>query len=134
MSYKDFDAMLTELRGDITFTIGGQTYTGRKRVAWQKMNRYLLGLGTEGTDGIEQTKEFFRMVLVPSDRQRFIDSLEYEGDDEDKTLAADQVGNLLDWLLETYTGKAPSDDATSSVVQPDAGVRSNVVSLNPKAS
>lgn len=132
MSYKDFDAWLNETRGEISFSVGGQTFTGRKRVSWEKMNRYLLNLGDEGTDGIDQTKDFFRMVLVPADRQRFIEAVEYDGDDDDRILASEQVGKILNWLLEVYTGKAPSDAASSSAEQPSTGAPSNVVSLNPK--
>jgi hypothetical protein len=134
VSYKDFDAWLNEQRGEVTFTVGGQTFTGRKRVGWQKMNRYLLNLGAEGTDGIEQTRDFFRMVLIPADRERFLAAVDYDGDDDDRILSAEQVGKILDWLLGVYTGKAQSDVEQSSAAQPGTGAQSNVVSLSPKAS
>ncbi|HYJ33831.1 MAG TPA: hypothetical protein VE326_11480 [Candidatus Binatia bacterium] len=128
MSYKDFDSWLAEQRGEVTFTVGGQTYTGRKRVPWQKMNKYLMSLG-EDTDGIESTKDFFRMVLVPADRERFVAAIDYDGDDDEQILASEQVGKILDWLLGIYTGKGEKDKPVSTDSQP-----SNVVSLNPKAS
>jgi hypothetical protein len=134
LSYKDFDNWLREQRGDVSFTVGGQTFTGRKRVPWQKMNKYLMSLGAEGTDGIEQTKEFFEMVLVKKDRKRFIDAIDYDGDDDDKVIASEQIRVILDWLLGVYTGKAPNEEASSSPEPPTTGVQSNVVSLNPAAS
>lgn len=140
MSYKDFDAALKEMLGDRpSFTMGGQTFTCRQRLPWKKFSNMILSLSGEEAQaggGLDKTEEFFRLVLIKGDRDRFIGLLNYDGEDEenggDDELAAapQQVGELLDWLLAYYTGKADTTDESSSDKPLPAGVELKSVSLS----
>lgn len=132
MSYKDFDAFLTEkLGGRPTFTVGSQKFTGRSRLPWEKFSNLILSMSGEDAaspNGVENTKKFFRLVLIPADRQRFINLIEYDGadDDDDETvIAPQQVSALIDWLLEYHSGK-PQTSETPSLDSPlDTGAELN---------
>lgn len=136
---KDFDAMLAEKSGGRPeFVIAGQKFTARGKLPWKKFSTLILSLTAEDTssaDGLIKTEDFFRLVLVPADRQRFIDLINHDGDedeDDDHIVGAQQVSEILDWLLGHYTGKAVQADNSSTPKSGDSGQPSNVVSLNAK--
>lgn len=141
MSYKDFDAMLNEkLSGRPDFKVGGHTFTARAKLPWKKFSNLILSMSGDdvsSTNGISKTEDFFKLVLIPTDRQRFIDLLNHDGDeddDDDSVIAPEQVSEILDWLLAYYTGKAGASESASSEQQPGTGLPLNVVSasLSPK--
>jgi hypothetical protein len=140
MGFKDYDAMLAEtVGGRPTFKVAGQTFRCRARLPWKKFSKLLLTLTVStasGDESLTQTEEFFNLVLVAEDRQRFLDLVNYEGDDDntddENVIDPKQVGAILDDLLEYYTGKAPSNASESTATPPGAGQPSNVTSLTPR--
>jgi hypothetical protein len=138
VTFKDFDAMLGEGRPD--FTVGGQRFTARAKLPWKKFSQLILSMSAGGTDaassdGIAKTEEFFRLVLIPSDRDRFMNLIANDGEeegDEDNVIASQQVSAILDWLLGIYTGKLAATNGTPLLPssQP-TGEPSSTVSLNP---
>lgn len=139
MSYRDFDAFLREKSGGRPeFIIGGQKFTCRAKLPWKKFSAMMLSLSGEDASakGLEKTEDFFKLVLIQPDRQRFLDLLNYDGEDdegdEENVISPSQVGNLLDWLLAYYTDK--DGGATEEEKPTSEAVPNNVVpmSLDPK--
>lgn len=137
--FKDFDAMLAEKStGRPMFTVGGQKFTARAKLPWKKFSALILSLvgdDVSTSGGIEKTESFFRMVLVREDRERFMALINNDGDedeDDDKVVGTQQISDLLDWMLEYYTGKATMSDTPSPPTPLDSGVSVNTVSLTPK--
>lgn len=111
--FRDFDAALKEKTGGRpTFKLGGQTFTCRAKLPWRKFSGMLLalqsGVRPEGKTDLDQTEDFFSMVLIPADRERFLKMLNKEDieEDEDEESVIDNadVGQLLDWLMKYYLG------------------------------
>lgn len=140
MPFKDFDAALQEARGDkLEFVVGGQTFTARAKLPWKKYSNLIISLfdaDTTTQDGVAKTEEFFNLALTKKDRERFLALLDSDGDDdddEDAIVDPKQISQILDWMLNLYTGKANKNETPSSDSQPDTGLPSNVISLE-KAS
>lgn len=138
MGFKDYDAMLAEkIGGRPTFKVGGQMFTCRAKLPWKKFSALLLSLTVTSATGdtpTQQTEEFFRLVLLPNQREAFQALLDADGEDDDETPVIDsnQVGYILDDLLAYYTGKAQPNDSVSTEQQQNAGQPSNVTSLTPR--
>lgn len=138
--YTDYDAYVKEKTGGRPeFVVGGQKFTARGKIPWKKFSAmmFTLSQGSKSTEENEkQTEDFFRLVLVSRDRQRFIDLLNYEGtddeDDDDNVISSDQVNKILDDLMDYFSGKVKTNEDDSSNSPPDTGAQLNVVSLNPK--
>lgn len=138
--YKDFDAMIAS-KGRPEFTVAGNKFTCRAKLPWKKFSNLMLSMmGDDVTsqDGIDKTEEFFRLVLLPQDRDKFLTILNFDGEGEDDALAEalvvsnEQISEILDWLLAYYTGKAQANDESSSPSPPATGQPLNAVSLSPK--
>lgn len=137
MVTRDFDAMLAVRAGvRPTFRVGGQEFTVKTKLPFRKFSAFLGSLEA-GDDEMARTEEFFAMALIPADRQRFLDLLKAEPDDDDdeSTYAGpEQIGEITQWLIEYYAGKASENsDSLSNGAGNTAALR-NVVSLNPRAS
>lgn len=135
--FRDFDAFMAEKSpGRPEFMLAGQKFTARSRLPWKKFSTFILNMGDDvsSKDGIDKTEEFFRMVLVAQDRQRFVDLINQDADEEEdeNIVSPAQVSELLDWLLEYYTGKAQPPEESSSTEPSSSGQPSNVVSLTPR--
>lgn len=142
MPFHDFDAALRELRGEnLEFVVAGQTFTARAKLPWKKYSNLMMSLfGQDVTtaDGLAKTEEFFNLVVVKRDRERFMALVNSDGDDddddEDNVIDPSQVSAILDWMLGLYTGKAPKKEESSSDSSPTTGLPSNVISLDPKSA
>ena len=135
--FNDFDAAVnSNVRPE--FTIGGQKFVARAKLPWKKFSSLILSMNeadSSSVEGIAKTENFFRLVLIPKDRQRFIDLINADGEDDDNDenyLDSSQVSALIDWLLELYTGKDEKNDNSSSDTPSTTGVPSNIVSLTPR--
>src|SRR6478672_163102 len=122
-------------------TAAGQQFTARSKLAWRKFSNWMLamdGLDPSSEAAIEGTKDFFRMVLLPESRTRFLELMEYEGDEDDdddeSVLANEQMGLIIDDLLARYTGKANTNDNSATPSPAPTGQQSNVVSLTPRSA
>lgn len=138
MSHKNYDAMLAEKMGDrFTFTLGGQSFTCRRKLHWRKRAGAFLTLSqaTESDSIIEATLGFIRTCLLPADRPAFAELLAEPDDDYedgDSVVSKEQLDALANDLFDYYSGKASESGADSSDSPPVAGQPSNVVSLNSR--
>lgn len=137
MVTRDFDAMLAERAGvRPTFRVGGQEFTIKAKLPFKKFQKLVASLAGDDVDEDAKTDEFFAMVLVPQDRERFFLLLNYDGEgdevDEWNVVSPEQVTSLTQWLMELYTGKAGASSASSSNGSAGAGAPLNVVSLNSR--
>lgn len=134
MVTRDFDAMLAQRAGTRpTFRVGGQEFTVKAKLAFKKFAK-LIATFEEADDEIAATEAFFRMVLVPSDRDRFIALLDADGeDDSDAVIDPEQIQAMTEWLMEYYTGKHRASSNGSSGGAGTMAQPLNVVSLNPRA-
>lgn len=138
--FRDFDAMLRERSGGRPeFLVGGQKFTCRSKLTWRKLSALLVALQemgdptTEG--GMKVAEKFFSIVLLKSDSERFMELLHKDDDeeeDDEAVISFDQVMDLLDWLMEYYTGKSISGEMEKPEVQ--EAVKAKVVSLTPKVA
>lgn len=132
---RDFDAMLAEKAGiRPTFRIAGQTFTLRAKLPYAKWNKLLAGMRDADTDEKTASEEFFRTVLIKADRERFLDLLASEDEDDELVVGMDQIGEITDWAMGHFTGKAPSSSNSSSPGANATGVAPSVVSLDPRVS
>lgn len=131
----DFDAMIAEKAGTRpTFRVGGQDFTAKARLPFRAFSKMVDMLSSPDMDDTERTEQFFRLVLVRDDQQRFIDLLnrDDDGDDEWSVISPEQVQKLTNWLLELYTGKRVESSDSSSDGANSTGQSQNVVSLTPR--
>lgn len=130
---RDFDAMLAEKAGvKPTFKIGGQVFTLRSKLPYNKWNELVATMRDPDGDDTAATVRFFNISLIKADRQRFADLLVSDDDDDDKVIGLSQMGGLTDWVMEHFTGKAPESSSSSSPGSNDIGAPPNVVSLKSK--
>lgn len=137
--HKDFDAMLAELGGRPTFTVGGEKFTCRAKLPWRKFRSMLDGLSDDDSDveqGTHAMEAFLSAAVVRADRDRFVALLNMEDNDDDDTtgISPGEISSLSEWLMEHYTGKLNPSDESSSPGPPKTGRPSKVVSLNPRTS
>lgn len=133
MVTRDFDAMLAEKAGvKPTFHIGGQDFSLRAKLPYTKWNKLLAVMRNDDTDPDVATAAFFNTVLVAADRQRFLDLLNNDSDDDDNVIDLAQMDALTDWIMEHYTGKRLNSSDGSSPGANGTGPAPNVVSLGSK--
>lgn len=53
---------------------------------------------------------FFRTVLIPSDHTRFMELV----DSEEAQVSSELLGEIIEWLMETYNGRPTSPSSDSS--------------------
>lgn len=116
MSHRDFDAMVAGL-GRPTFTVAGQKFHCRSKVAWKKFSA-LTAVDAEGGE-VDETSfmnRFFKLALIPGDRERFFAALDADDDDldDDQIIGMDQLAAISEWLMEHYTGKLRESAPVSS--------------------
>jgi hypothetical protein len=144
MVTRDFDAMLAERAGiRPTFRVGGQEFTLRKRLPYAKWNSLLAAMRSSEDATAEQanqtTIDFFDVVLIKADRERFAalvrkgaDSDDDDDGDDDNVIDLSQMNDMIDWIIEVFTGKTPSSSTSSSNGSKEIGAAPNVVSLSSK--
>jgi len=135
MVTRDFDAMLAEQAGvRPTFKVGGQEFTLRAKLPYKKWNELLAVMRSDETDADEATTAFFNTVLIRSDRQRFLELLEHDDDDDtdENVVGLEQMDGLTDWIMEHFTGKRRTSSDGSSPGANGTGPAPNVVSLGSK--
>lgn len=137
MVTRDFDAMLAERAGvRPTFRLAGQVFTVKAKLPHKKFKNLLATLAGDDADENKAEEDFFRLCLVPQDRERFFLLLDFDGEgdqvDEWTVVSPDQVSALIEWLMELYTGKQMPSSASSSAGSSNTGTAPNVVSLNSR--
>lgn len=135
MVTRDFDAMLNHgVRP--TFRLAGQTFTVKAKLPHKRFKNLLSTLAADDADEDKAETDFFRLCLVPHDRERFFALLDFDGEgdevDEWAVVSPEQVAGLIEWLMELYTGKLSSSSASSSAGSASVGATPNVVSLNSR--
>jgi len=134
MVTRDFDAMLAEKAGvRPTFKIGGQIFTLRSKLPYSRWTKIIAAMRDDDVSGEQANEQFFRAVLIPSDRERFMELLNSENDDDGAVIGMQEMDELLDWAMSHFTGKAPSNSNGSSPGAGETGQRPNVISLSAKA-
>lgn len=142
-AFFDFDQWLSdELKEQPTFVLGGEKFTCKSpaNLSWKKYGGTIMALTSgilpEGKNQMEQTADFFQVVLVKEDRERFQELLDYEGDDGEPVASNSQIGQLLQWFLDVYSGSEAPKEKQSSPKQSASGTRSRAnsktASINPK--
>lgn len=140
MATRDFDAMLADSAKDrLTFVVGGQEFTLRARLPYQKWNELLQTMRSDETDGNQATAEFFNTVLIKRDRQRFLDLLAHDGEDDEDGEDEDvvdlvQMDQITDWIMEHFTGKLRRSSDSSSPGANGTGQPRKVVSLSARGA
>lgn len=139
MTTRDFDSMLAAKAGvRPTFTVGGQEFSLRSKLPSKTWNRLLASMRSDDVTPEEANVAFFSTILAKKDRQRFLDLLANEGDedDDDDTGVIDlsQVDAITDWAMEHFTGKRLSNNDSSTPSANGVGVAPNVVSLQSRAT
>lgn len=127
MAYKDFDAFLSAEEAP-SFSVGEEKFSCKppSRVPWKKFSHLLaVAFESSASDNVDRTEEFFDLVLVKEDRERFHKLLNSDGDDDSPVASSDQIAKIVDWLLEIYTGKAEESESPSSEQLSVSGTTAN---------
>lgn len=134
----DFDAAVNEMAGNRqTFRLAGQEYTLRAKLPFTKWNKLLEKMNSDEVDNLSSTLEFYDLVLIRADRQRFHDALtadDADDDDEAGVIGVEQMRDLTDKVMEHFTGKLQSSTDGSSPGADTTGASPNVVSLNARTT
>ena len=129
---KDFTKKYSDIERP-EFIVGGQTFTARAKLPYKRFSTLLEQMRADDVDVQAATAEFFRTALIREDRDRFIELLEYDGDDDDVTISMEQLNEITDWLMEHFTGKTqPSSDSSPNGAG-GTGQSRKVVSLSSRA-
>jgi hypothetical protein len=133
---KNFDVLSPTVRP--TFTLGGQQFTAKAKLPFRKWQALIDAAGNDEMTDKQQTDEFFKLALIPADRQRFFMMLDWDGgdgDEADEQLVVDQrqANELTKWLMEIYTGKLPNSSESSSDGSAPTATSQNVVSLSSRS-
>ncbi len=133
----DFDAKLNEVRGERpTIRLGGQDFTLRRKVASKRWEKMLAAFSDDDTTVHGLAERLFAIVLVKQDVPRFLAllNLENEQDDDDDEQVIDpaQLNEIVDWVMEYYSGKDSTDSTPSSPGPETTGQPPNVVSLTAR--
>lgn len=115
-----------------TFKIGGQEFTLRAKLPYTRWNKLLAVMRDDDTSQDDATREFFNTVLIAADRQRFLDLLHADSEDDEQVIGMEQVDALTDWIMEHFTGKRRNSSDGSSPGANGTGAAPNVVSLGAK--
>lgn len=140
MAVRDFDRALAERRGGRPeFIVGGQKFTCRAKLSFHKFSQLMETMGAVDEDDAagaqSKTEDFLRTVIVRQDRDRFMALLRDEGvddDDDENVITPDQLAQIVEWLMDHYTGKGAGNENSSSGGPTSTGPSRNVVSLNPR--
>lgn len=137
MVTRDFDAFLADKAGvRPTFRLAGQTFTVKAKLPSKRFRMLLNQLTSEGVDEDALENEFLRLAIIPQDRERFFLLLDYDGEgdevDEWSVVSPQQQQQLVEWLMELYTGKAEPSSGSSQDGSTTTGASQNVVSLNSR--
>lgn len=143
---RDFDAMLAERAGTRpTFKVAGQEFTLRSKLPYAKWNKLIGVMRSEESTAHEATVLFYETVLIKPDRKRFLELLSDpdEADDDEANVDDDndedvidmkQLDDITEWIMEHFTGKAPSSSNGSTPGASETGAPQNVVSLQPRTT
>ena len=115
-NYRDFDAMVAST-GRPSFTVGGQKYEARSKLPWHTYNAITAAAAeAESQDEREFTLKFFNTVLLKDDRKRFTKALtaDPENVDDADVIGVNQLNDLMEWLMEHYTGKLQASASSTS--------------------
>lgn len=139
MVTRDFDAMLAERAGvRPTFRVGGQTFTAKSKVPFRKFSRLMASFTDDAMTEEQATENFFNLVLIREDRERFFALLDADGDedgtDDDGVITSEQMNDITEWLMELYTGKQRESSTSSTNGSGTTGASRNVVSLNSRTA
>jgi predicted DNA-binding protein (MmcQ/YjbR family) len=116
---KDYDFGHSDLE---TFKIGGQTFAVRANVPRESMVKL-----AKIDDDDERVDAFFRAVLIKKDRQRFLDLLHSEPEEDDDPVitlaqAAEIMNDLTEYAAGANKGKGTTSTAGPSPIPDQSGV------------
>lgn len=122
------------------FRLGGQQFTCRSRLPWDKFAGLMEKISAPDNEDSEMEVQlkFFRLCLISRDRKRFEHALVSDDDDDDdlsdiRIIGPEQVASLTEWLMDYYTGKMEASVSTSGTGLATTGESLNVVSLPASA-
>src|SRR5438128_6300 len=101
---RDFDAMIAD-KANVrpTFKVAGQEFALRARLPYAKFSQLVNALSGDNEDEKAATAEFYNTVLVRADRERFLELLNSEDEDDDAVIDLRQLSALTDWAMEHFT-------------------------------
>ncbi len=133
MPVKDFDALLAKkARVQPTFKVCGEEFTCRARLPHKQFQRLINFMQDDEVTAEDATNAFFSFALVRDDLPRFMAIVDYDGDDDEKVLDNEIANDIVQWLLEIYTGKAAESGPTSSDGSTGTPGSRKVVSLSSR--
>jgi len=132
---KDFDELVRGRKRE-AFKLGGETFHIRSKLHARRFARMIRAVeNIEGAEAaIDVTVGFMDKVLLPEDRDKFRALMAVEDDDDDKAddekaVTLEQVNELVDWVIEHYTGKRLTPGESSSPGAESTQTPHNVVSF-----
>lgn len=118
-NFRDFDSMADEKSGRPEFVLAGQKWECRAKLPWRRFVSFMNKL--EEGDTSERIDEFFSFALLQQYREPFQTMLDSMDEDDDKVASPTQVNSLMEWLMETYSGKVQESPENSLDGQPTTG-------------
>jgi hypothetical protein len=124
VAHRDFSANLDEaLKNRPSFTLNGVDFLCKPGLQWKTLAK--AGSAIDSARGDPEDIEaamlqFFDVVLVKTARPKMHELLEAEDtDDDDETvlpISIKQLSDIVQWLIEQYTGRPtqPSSDSSDS--------------------
>lgn len=125
MAHRDFSASVDEaIANRPTFTLRGVDFMCKPAVSMKAMAPVLdaINAAEGGVDMEDALKLFFDTVLIKAARPKMHELLEAEDEDDDDDavpLSLAQLIEIMQWLIEQYTG-IPTQASTDSTEPQDA--------------
>jgi hypothetical protein len=101
--FKDFGAgTSSEEKEQISFKLHGEEFTCRPEIQGKVLLELISKSGSENpADSAEIISKFFGIVLMPESYERF----DVLTKDPDKIVSIETLGEIVGWLVETYTDR-----------------------------
>jgi hypothetical protein len=123
MPYREFQSASNQEA--VTFRIGEDIFEAAKECpAGVLLSMAAIAADKDG-NAIAGTMDFLDSVLLPSSREKFAERMR----DPENPIALNTVTDLVQWLVELYTGRPTELPSPSPAGQPAAGPSSTEPSL-----
>lgn len=111
MATKTFDSKKSERP---SFEVAGQTFTCRAKLSYRKFKALFADFNDSDDAAMVKIEDFFNVVLLPGDRDRFKELLDKDDEDDDENvIELHMVNEIVQWLVGHYSGNASGQPATS---------------------
>jgi hypothetical protein len=101
--FKDFGAPLEDnAKESLSFKLYGEEFNCRSAIQGKVLLQFAASSSSENAaDSTDAILGFFKVALLPESHERFEKLIE----DPDKIVSVETLGEIIGWILETYSNR-----------------------------